>query len=276
MELIDLSKDFKFNWNNTFIERGDVASFECCYQISPNDFLNFAIEDFGVKDLRGLVNALTNTKRAIDCQIDTLLNWFGYHSQNSLPVEVNSFINSYQEQHGTFDAQQKLKLLQALEVAPSGLLSQIRQLRNKLEHYYEIPEEQEIANALEIAQLFIKATENLDFSFLQSFILTDNKEDMYKKREDGNLIRNRSIWFEHKGEKYEIRIYDEHTSPKSITVSIEEHAYLPLINLSLALGRRSHESQALATFVHSFDNRIPKHVIQFRDYCDMLWGLLRE
>ncbi|MEF2965892.1 hypothetical protein V3851_08630 [Paenibacillus sp. M1] len=41
------------------------------FQVSPSRFLELAYTDFRLGTEDGLINSLTNAKRAIDCQIDT-------------------------------------------------------------------------------------------------------------------------------------------------------------------------------------------------------------
>ncbi|WP_346876828.1 hypothetical protein [Clostridium sp. UBA5712] len=55
----------------------------------------------------------------------------------------------------------KLRFIQALEIAPAFLISKIRRFRNKLEHEYIISKENEAREAIEIAELFINATQNV-------------------------------------------------------------------------------------------------------------------
>ncbi len=47
-------------------------------KITPKDFLMFAEEDFIGETTRGMVDSLSNAKRAIDSQIDSILSCFGY------------------------------------------------------------------------------------------------------------------------------------------------------------------------------------------------------
>ena len=45
--------------------------------VKPIEYVNFAIRDIVEEDSRAIVNALTNIKRAIDCQLDILLESYG-------------------------------------------------------------------------------------------------------------------------------------------------------------------------------------------------------
>lgn len=50
---------------------------ETRFDISPNDFIKFAEHDLTAQYNHHLVNTLSNTKRAIDSQLDSLLIGFG-------------------------------------------------------------------------------------------------------------------------------------------------------------------------------------------------------
>jgi len=130
LELIQ--KKLKIDFSKTVIEKDGAGSISSEFDILPRDFLRFAKSDFKTHELKGNVNALTNAKRAIDCQIDSAFAMFGI-SYDKIPeisqnlVDLEDFENS--------DIAYKLKLVKALDFAPSGLISKARLLRNKLEHY---------------------------------------------------------------------------------------------------------------------------------------------
>ena len=52
------------------------------FEIKPKDFIKFAEDDIKEESKRSSVNALSNIKRSIDCQIDLLLYTFGYYNKS--------------------------------------------------------------------------------------------------------------------------------------------------------------------------------------------------
>ena len=58
------------------------------YEITPDDFLSFAEKDILQDDVRGLVNGLSNLKRAIDCQAEKLLACLSLPSARSFPKKM--------------------------------------------------------------------------------------------------------------------------------------------------------------------------------------------
>jgi hypothetical protein len=108
------------------------------FQITPNDFLSYSKEDILVKNDRGIINAISNAKRAIDCQIDSVLSAIGLtHTELSKFKKITEpFINFLNINE---DVGFKLKIIHGLNLAPSYIISKARVLRHKLEHNYEKP-----------------------------------------------------------------------------------------------------------------------------------------
>lgn len=124
---------------------------ENIFDISPKDFLRFAKEDLKEGDERGFINSITNSKRAIDSQIDETIEMLISKSDNFNPI-VNDFLDYFEFES---DIPIKLRIIHSLNLAPSLLISKSRTLRNKLEHIYKKPEVQEVKEALDVAELFI-------------------------------------------------------------------------------------------------------------------------
>lgn len=68
---------------NQMLSRESLYWGSCCYEdvelkfdVTPHEYLEFMEEDLKGEDKRNLINALSNAKRALDCQIESLL--YGY------------------------------------------------------------------------------------------------------------------------------------------------------------------------------------------------------
>lgn len=156
-KLLNIIKTTRIDFSKTVaVFHGGSGGIEY-FEIRPKDFIRYAKEDFKLATQKGLVNSITNAKRAVDCQIDTILKYFGTDF-DKIPSESEALINSLHSLKK--DLPHKLKLIQALKFAPSGLTSKARNLRNKLEHYYQIPNEKDIEESLEITQLFVLSCES--------------------------------------------------------------------------------------------------------------------
>ncbi|MBK9008048.1 MAG: hypothetical protein IPM31_13785 [Anaerolineae bacterium] len=109
------------------------------FDISPNAFLKFAESDLQSELSHKAVNALSNTKRAIDCQIECILATTGIN----LP---------------DIDFPEKLNILNEIGLLSPILLQKINRERNLLEHEFVNPPSEKVADALDIATLFISYT----------------------------------------------------------------------------------------------------------------------
>jgi hypothetical protein len=139
------------------------------FDLTPKDYLNFAKQDFKVDDTKGLINALTHAKRAIDCQLDSTI-W-----QLKLDVEnenLRDFCARFAvEERGLHF---KLQLIGAFSLAPVFTIAGIRSLRNDIEHEYNKPKKKDVLGAIELAELFISSVDS-KLGNLFRFELTDGK-----------------------------------------------------------------------------------------------------
>src|SRR4051812_20381944 len=80
MDIKEFCSTHRFDLSKCTVASGG-GSFELSeLKTSPIEFLSLAEEDFERGGLSTLVNATTNAKRAIVCQLDQLLISFGYPS----------------------------------------------------------------------------------------------------------------------------------------------------------------------------------------------------
>ncbi|MES2239365.1 MAG: hypothetical protein V4497_03815 [Bacteroidota bacterium] len=151
---------------------------ENIFDISAKDFLRFAKEDLKDGNERGFINSITNSKRAIDCQIDETIEMLVSKSDNFNPI-VNDFLKHFEFES---DIPVKLKIIHALNLAPSLLISKSRTLRNKLEHIYKKPKVQEVKEALDVADLFIRSVKGKLGMIWSEFEIVDwkNNELIFK------------------------------------------------------------------------------------------------
>ena len=155
MSLKNIVKTVGIDWTKAFIYWEPGIRYECDFDITPNDFLRFANQDLQNIDERGIINAITNAKRAIDCQVDTLLACIGYKPNTNLPQNVKDYIKQHSSSNENVNIPQRLMLVSCLDAAPSKLISKIRGIRNLLEHEYNLPTVDQAHEAIELATLFI-------------------------------------------------------------------------------------------------------------------------
>ena len=145
-------------------EGGVMLYFE--FPLTPRFFLDSAKKDLAGKDTKGLVNALTNSKRAIDCQTDTFLNSIGYTSKG-LEKQLNTAaIQSVNTYSNTPSLPLKFKVLESLGIVTPAIVDKVRQIRHNLEHEYRKPTARVVREAIDIASLFVSACEGAMNVFL--------------------------------------------------------------------------------------------------------------
>lgn len=134
------------------------------YEIEAREFLLFAKQDLEEASERGRVNALTNAKRAIECRIDECLKLLNYKIFSSRPDWKLPNNLPY-----------KMQILQPFSIlAPGVLKDQITARRNLLEHEYIRPRnQQEVRNIVDIAELFLEATDKyVEKGYISSSVIT--------------------------------------------------------------------------------------------------------
>ncbi len=259
MTLEELAKAVGIDWTNTFIYWSPGARYECDFDISPSDFLRFANQDFQNKDNRGIINAVTNAKRAIDCQVDTLLAYIGYGTKTKrLPPNVTDYIKRHSLPDESADVTQRLKLIRALEAAPSNLISKIRGIRNLLEHEYKLPTDTQTYEAIELATLFVGSLSNVINTFLEGLDIS-NEEDMFQRdyRLWDNCLR---ILFREEG-YFEIIGKANRLEAGRMQISNTESQYLELLRLNIAIGINGNVDDALYDLLKTIHCNMPQNKV---------------
>jgi hypothetical protein len=114
------------------------------FNIDPWDYLIFSRQDLKDGGERGLINAITNAKRALACRVDGIIkqyrfDYFANRDRWSLPL--------------------KLRILKTIGLsAPDVLMNYVKQ-RNLIEHEYKSPDIQEIKWVADTIELFLKASD---------------------------------------------------------------------------------------------------------------------
>lgn len=133
------------------------------FPISPEDFLDQAEADYEFGGNAALLNAITNAKRAIVCQIDQVLSCFGYEATRlNYPEKIAKF--------------------SAMGFVAPRILRRVNDARNLLEHEYVAPSDGEVTDALDLAGLFVEASKRHLDMFDHEFTLV-NRDDINNKWE---------------------------------------------------------------------------------------------
>lgn len=123
-------------WKRPFVDPKVYDGIEHKTPIKPAEYLKFAEQDLRRGGVRGFVNAMGNSKRAIDCQIHVVLEGLGVSASGNFP--------------------QKLERIEQLGLVAPRILKKTVQLRNRLEHDFHRPHLDEAENAVDVATLFLE------------------------------------------------------------------------------------------------------------------------
>lgn len=164
MYLSELSIEYLYLFLKGEPETSGFETIKTNFDISPSKFLKFAEDDLTANYDHCLVNSLSNTKRAIDCQLDSLLIALGLS-----------------ERAKRWRFPQKIDYLNSIGIISPRILNKINKKRNLLEHEYKNPNKEEVEDALDIALLFVNYT--------NKYILQATTEyDLHYETEKGNLL----------------------------------------------------------------------------------------
>lgn len=140
---------------------GDSASWvkiEYDSSISPAKYLSFSKKDLEVeKSERTLINAISNAKRALHLQVETISKAFGFKFRKS---KNNVNFHDY------------LEYCEKCGVLTPKILKSINKIRNAVEHEYYIPTEIETEEFIDIIELFLAATDKYVYQFPESLDVT--------------------------------------------------------------------------------------------------------
>jgi hypothetical protein len=131
LDIIFSKKRASISWN--FRE-------EKIFEIEPKEYLQYAKLDLKEKTKKALLNSIMNSKRAIDCQIDSICFNLG---------NLNKRLNF----------PEKIVFLRKIGIISPNILKKINKIRNLMEHEYKIPNKSDVEDAVDIADLFLASTE---------------------------------------------------------------------------------------------------------------------
>jgi hypothetical protein len=134
--------------------------------ISPGEFLSQAENDFESGGGSARFNAISNAKRAIFSQLDQALFCLGFK-----PTRMHT--------------RKKIKLFVDLGFVAPRILKKVIEARNLLEHEYRTPTKTRVADAIDLAALFVEATSRSLAFFEASFNIGNADEQI-----DGMNCRN--------------------------------------------------------------------------------------
>ncbi|HSY62732.1 MAG TPA: hypothetical protein VK796_12695 [Cytophaga sp.] len=129
-----------------------LKSINLGFDIGPQDFYLLAEKDF---ETDNTVNCLSNAKRALDAQVNSLLIVFGFD---------NKLRKSFPD---------KIEILNAVGVIAPRILLKINEQRNLLEHEFKRPNKDKVEDFLNITALFLASTSRYINNFPETASLSN-------------------------------------------------------------------------------------------------------
>lgn len=147
--------DLMGKWDQVTIDPKSFMQLGHDTPVTPKEYLEFADKDLLLANTHGLVNAMSNAKRAINCQITSLL------AVLKLP--------------NTGDIQSKFQRFEEIGILAPRVSKKVNKLERHLENQFCKPTTEEAEDAIDIATLFVEATDKVFQEFMDSWWIT--KED---------------------------------------------------------------------------------------------------
>jgi hypothetical protein len=258
-KLLNILKSSKLDLTKLYlIPEGGSELQKSTFEISPKDFLRFAKQDLKEGNEKGFINSLTNSKRAIDCQVDNAMESLGIKSQNFNP-EFKEFVKLFDFEE---DIPIKLKIIHSINLAPSLIISKTRTLRNKLEHIYQKPKLSEVKEALDVADLFIRSVEGKLYIVLTEFFITDEKN--HCEESGWKVFTNLDFSFNSEELNFKISLKEDRNSNKTIedvVINAMDKEFCGLLGLMISNNDEVEVEDSLKALLKFIGHPIPSEKV---------------
>jgi hypothetical protein len=259
MNLKKFIENANLDFSDLYFEEDTGTTFHFDFEIKPGDFITFAKADLYDPGTRGLVNALSNAKRAIDCQADGFLNAIGIDSSNIEKQLGREGIASIAYDKSSKNGLLKFRLLEVLGIATPSIVKRMRTLRNLLEHEYKKPSRRSVSDAIGVAELFVQACGGKMKNIFEGFGFGSGVTTARGRREIA-----RELYFRFSTEPkthFEIWLWN-HEKPTEakrpeIKVFIGDSYFVPLLKLNFQVDWDKDTTPAIKAFLTELGFQLP-------------------
>ena len=144
------------------IEYSDLYGAGPPFEMNEYVYIEYALADFDaacasrdeVGRMRHLINCVGNTKRALDCRVDTFIEQWGL----SEIVKKKNRIKDVDGNGVPGGIAAKMQALQNANILAPTVLRTIRDYRNNIEHDYDQPDINQVEEYLDIVRLFLASS----------------------------------------------------------------------------------------------------------------------
>ena len=254
-KILKLFNKIKLNFADCLIERDDGYGFEPEFEINPRDFLHYSKEDLDIEGDRGIINSISNAKRAIDCQNHVVFNSYGLlNPKNDFKNDkVNEYIKITQSRSKVLNL--KFHLINSLNFAPISIVSNGWKLRNKIEHIFDVlPKKKEVEDFIDYAEAYIQCIESKT-KVLWNFIINNSSKS---EKDFGSLINCVYVTYSQQDKCFDIQGFDNNNNLiEKISVGSESLEYFGLIKISSSFNHSVEMKNAIIEFLKIINHPIP-------------------
>ncbi|MGN7989964.1 hypothetical protein ACTJKC_21650 [Pedobacter sp. 22226] len=174
-EYLEHTGTFRCAWGDEVIDTS--------FDTMPSEFIGFAEIDLQSEFEHKYINALSNAKRALDCQADRLLKLFGFYKES-------------QDKFWGFP--KKIGLIQEFDLIAPRVLNKINKTRNLMEHQYIKPKPDQVEDFIDIGALFIASTDH--------YVTHFRKNVEYINETDAKYANYGEISFDYDSELFSLKV----------------------------------------------------------------------
>ncbi len=254
------------DWRNLVFTPDTGTKLTHRFPLMPSDFLRFGTEDIASKSLRGYVNAISNAKRAMDCQIERMTSALGF-APTQLRVQLGkSLVRMIEGRAAPTHLPFVYRFLESLGAFTPSLVDRVRLLRHDVEHRFQRPTRRKATEAVEIATLFVRATEGIATDITDGFFFggESDKPGMF-----GNGFRF-SIDFHSSEPHAEAIFYGVKIKPgdpfEEVKILPHHPGYYWCVRMGIALAREEDVQDILRELVVSSGAKISRTSIRIAKY----------
>ncbi|HZU92397.1 MAG TPA: hypothetical protein VFF85_02165 [Microbacterium sp.] len=193
------------------------------FELRPTDYVHQAEADLLHETDGANLNAVSNAKRAISCQIDEILFYFGYDALR-------------------WDNGRKIRTVASMGITAPRILGKLNATRNLLEHSYRRVSRNEAEDAVDVATLFVAAASPVLRLFPGEFFIGAATDQQHYER-------GLAVDFEYREPRsFSVQLAGEHltaVAPLSTTLTHQDPSFPALIAAALAADRDAPSAAAI-------------------------------
>jgi hypothetical protein len=226
MDIEKFLKDYAANWSQPTLDPKGLQTLGHSTPFKPKDYIAFAEADISQGDERGALNGYSNAKRAVDCQVENVFLALGFGRAKNFPL--------------------RLQKIEELGLVAPRIVKKIVKIRNALEHDFARPKIADAEDAVDVATLFVEATNRLFYhSYMHEWYVGDKSlyiqvsADEFAKSvingEVGNWRYKEGIYFQFSPEEkdFEITLIVDRKEASSFIIKPDNDFFIKLVRFTM-------------------------------------------